>query len=453
MSSKKVVLSSNGLQNVIPRKNSDDEFEFIFGNHRIRMNNIFADFISPTVSRIHASDPMINSINFTKQINDFSITDDVLSLLQLLSKGFSVEIREDQVIQMQALSIILDNKELFTLLNEKFDTNINEENIDHYLTYLKFFYQISPASNFIDCSSIIKCIASHFYSIDETKILSLPREIIHSIISSEYLVIESEDSLFEFIEKLFIEKDNDEFVSFLEEVDFEKLSECKFNHFIENFSGGKMTAGLWQKLRKCFYTSMKNQKELSSNKNRYSFHGKKIEFDGNESHRFDGIINYLTQKSGGNVSDNGTVKVTSSSYNGSSYPKYAVDVKNCQNFFQTENQEKEWIQYDFIQNRVCPTRYSIRTRHDCDWNHPRSWVIEGSNTGGSNESEWTVLDSHTNDATLKGVNFSYTFDIKNSQVDKKGYRYLRMKRTGPTSNGNNHMALSALEYFGYLIEK
>ena len=213
-----------------------------------------------------------------------------------------------------------------------------------------------------------------------------------------------------------------------------------------------MTAGLWQKLRKCFYTSMKNQQELSSNKNRYISLGGKIEFDGNESHRFDGIINYLTQKSGGNVSDNGTVNVTATSYNGSSYPKYAVDVKNCQNYFQTNQQEIDWIQYDFKQNRVRPTRYSIRTRQDCDCNHPRSWVIEGSNTGGSNENEWTVLDSHTNDATLKGVNCSHTFDITNPQVEQNGYRYLRMKRTGCTSNGNKHMALSALEYFGYLIE-
>ena len=108
-------------------------------------------------------------------------------------------------------------------------SNINESNIDQYLTYLKFLYQIYPDSNFIDCCSIIKWIASNFYSIDENKILSLPREIIHSIISNEYLVIESEDSLFEFIEKLFSEKDNIEFISFLEHVEFERLSESKFN--------------------------------------------------------------------------------------------------------------------------------------------------------------------------------------------------------------------------------
>lgn len=139
MTSKKIILSSAGLKNVILRKNSDDEFEFIFGNHKMKMNNIFADFISPAVSKIHASDPIINSINFTDRINGIPITEDVLSILQSLSRGFSVEVRDDQAIQIQSLSILLDNQELFLLINDKFDTNISETNIDQYLTYLKFF--------------------------------------------------------------------------------------------------------------------------------------------------------------------------------------------------------------------------------------------------------------------------------------------------------------------------
>lgn len=150
---------------------------------------------------------------------------------------------------------------------------------------------------------------------------------------------------------------------------------------------------------------MKSQPNVNNNnENRYAFKLNTIEYDENESHRFDGIISYLTQKSGGNVSDNGTVNVTSSSANSSNYiPKNAVDVKNSQSYFQPGSYANSWLRYDFIQNKVCPASYSIRTKHDYDGYHPRSWAIEGSNTGGENESEWTVLDSHTKTAATHSI--------------------------------------------------
>ena len=82
------------------------------------------------------------------------------------------------------------------------------------------------------------------------------------------------------------------------------------------------------------------------------------------------------------------------------------------NFFGSNNQTDQWIKYDFINNEVKPTNYSIRNRHDYNGHHLRSWVIEGSNSGGENENELTVIDSHQNEVTLEGLNFSYTFEIK-----------------------------------------
>ena len=140
----------------------------------------------------------------------------------------------------------------------------------------------------------------------------LPLCVVHSIISNENLVIESEDSLYEFIKELFKERKENESeidkMSFLEEIEFTRLSEDKFNDFIENFSSGEMTGRLWKKLCKCFYTNMKKSSTNDVKNCRY-FKSQRIEFDGNESHRFEGIIHYLTQKCGGNVSDKGIVNV------------------------------------------------------------------------------------------------------------------------------------------------
>ena len=312
-------------------------------------------------------------------------------------------------------------------------------------------------------TDILKHVSSHFYELDKKELISLPRCIIYSIISSEFLVVESEDSLFEFIEEIFKEKkeskDEEDKISFYEGLEVTMLSENKFNELIDQIEIEYLTKKLWTKLCECFYTN-KNESSGNVNENRYisksktmKTKGREIEFDGNPSHRFEGVIHYLAEKSGGNVSDKGTVNVTASSTNGSCVPRNAVDLDNTQNYFCSCNEPRDWLRYDFIGNKVIPTHYSIRTRHDGDNNHPRSWVIEGSNTGGDSDSEWTILDSHENDSTLQGKNFSYTFDTKTKESSKEGYRYLRIRQTGNCSSNNHYTTISALEYFGTLIEE
>lgn len=106
------------------------------------------------------------------------------------------------------------------------------------------------------------------------------------------------------------------------------------------------------------------------------------------------------------------------------------------------------MKYDFIGRRVIPSSYSIRTRNDCNNNHPRNWVIEGSNT--DNDSDWTILNSPQNDTNFIHQKVTCTFAIN---AKKDSYRYLRIRQTGcNNNNGNNHLCLSALEFFGVLIE-
>lgn len=75
MSKHTFILSSAGLRNIILSSNSENiyinslneefnQFKFIIGQKEIKMNKIFAEFLSPIVSHIHHSDPTINSIFF-----------------------------------------------------------------------------------------------------------------------------------------------------------------------------------------------------------------------------------------------------------------------------------------------------------------------------------------------------------------------------------------------------
>lgn len=91
------------------------------------------------------------------------------------------------------------------------------------------------------------------------------------------------------------------------------LSTSKFEKFVNDSLPLEMTCELWSKLRFCFY--MNKEKSLN-------------EVDKNR------LTNVSTT-----FIDNGTVKVTSSSVNGNSYPRNAVDVHNTENFFQSNNYE------------------------------------------------------------------------------------------------------------------
>lgn len=90
---KSVKISSTGLRNVVlSRFTEDDDITMIFGEQEIKMNRIFAEFISPFISHHHQSDPTISSFNFNDlfssnadKFNLFSkdvFTTDIISLFQ-----------------------------------------------------------------------------------------------------------------------------------------------------------------------------------------------------------------------------------------------------------------------------------------------------------------------------------------------------------------------------------
>lgn len=446
MSSKTIILSSAGLQNISQNGNYSDRFEFIFGNKKLVTNFLFADFISPLVSKMHISDATINNIDFTDYIEGLSITDEDISLIQLLSQGSSIEIDDNQISKIQMISLLLDNKELLNIINDQTEPKIDGRNIDEWISKLNLCCRAPNGSDIADSSSIINSISSNFYTINQNKLLSLPLRIVHSIISNENLVIESEDSLFDFIQKLFssrkgVKSEEKEFdiASFFEEVEFGMLTDNKFREFIESFPVSEMTENLWRRLQKCFPASIEKGKSCHK-ESRYLFKGT-IECK-------EGIINYLTLKSGGNVADKGTVNVTSSShYNSFCLPRNAVDLQNAKNYFRSNDEPCCWLQYDFNEKMINPASYAIRTRHDLDGNHPRNWVIEGSNTG----NEWTILDRRVNDTSLNGKSATHIFSIQSPSKREEGYRYLRMRLTGSDSSSHFYLTVSSLEYFGALF--
>lgn len=457
MSTKSIILSSSGLKNIIVDKDAiskENDFKFIFGEQEIKMNRIFADFISPKVSKLHQTDPTIESIYFGNnnypQMSQDLFTKELLIKFELLCRGERIEVTKEESDQLRIISKLICNDELLNQIESLYPCEFIPDQLENYLEELRKY------SNIIEYEpEIIDFISSHLYEIQREKLICLPKKILYCLIKNDHLQISSEDSLYDIIQESFKEDKEDEeykeddldLLSFYEEIEFSLLSENKFSEFISIFDINDLSQKLWHKLCSFFYINIKNSNKQHNKRYHHpeEAKGTLIKYDGNS---LNGIIHYLTQTSGGNVGDNGTVAISSSSENGSYVAKNAVDFEseNVQNYFQSIDQSNSWLKYDFKERKVCPTHYSIRTRRIYNNNHPKTWVIEGSNTGKDNE--WEILDTKSGITSLLGLNRTQTFDIKSNT--NQFYRFLRIRQTGKNSFNCDYLTIDSLEYFGYL---
>ena len=279
MEKKTLILSSSGLRNVIftKTKNVDDmeEFRFILGNEELKTRYLFAEFISPRVSKIHQTDPTINYLNLTKyfqhQNNNNSNFEKILEQIDELSRGNTIEISEEMIFYLQQISVILGNSELFTKINELFSFNNDEDQIDKILHSLQFIsndiYDFQPYVE-VQQTSNIEFIASHFYMIETEKLLKIPKQILFLIISNEHLILKDEDSLLDFIDKLFEnedEKEEEDKMKFYENVEFKSLSENKMQQFVFKLNPNEITNSIWRQLIECFYSNSNIVKTIKKN--------------------------------------------------------------------------------------------------------------------------------------------------------------------------------------------
>lgn len=454
-------ISSAGLRNIVLNTfTEEDDIAMIFGEQEIKMNRLFADFISPVISHHHQSDPTISSFNFSDLFSsnkdEFSlfskdiVTPDIVSLFQSISSGFSIEIDEKQAFKFRFLSIILGNDELFSRINELFPPDFSEENLEIYSDFIQSCYNFSRFSSDFDFSSLIEYISANFYLLSKEKFLQLPIKIQYLIISNPKLQIANEDSLLDTIIHIINEEDTDnsteeiERVALLEHIEFTNLSEEKLREFLDIFDFNLMTNTLWKKFNECFFIHF--NKKIGRVVNRNS-EKKVLEYDENQTGHFEGIIHYLTEKFGGNVVDKGVCDVTSSSAFRTFTPKNAVDFAKHASFSSGLKNNNQWLKIDFLDRKVHPTYYSIQTvgnkKDEC---HLKSWVLECSNT--DKDDDWKVLDTRNNDCSLNNSGAVKTFQIQTNLNDNESFRFLRLRQTGLNWKGTNQLAICYIEFFG-----
>ena len=347
MNLKSIFLSSKGLKNIITGEN---DFVFYFDKCQIKMDKILAEFISPVVSQLHQSDKTAQSIHFKIPENikfiqfEEIMTDDIIFLLNQISIGSSISIDEEQSIKLRIIAILLGNEELFNILNDEYPFEFNVQNIESYLKYVNIFYYLSHIYKKFDFSHFIEIISQNFYLIDQNKLIDLPTSILYMIISNTKLRLNSEDSLFEFINKIFINANDDpsKIISFYELIQVSNLTDECFNQFLLKIDSNDINSTIWENIRKRFDVTNKKSFHQKTSSSRYG----SVFYDGNESNSFHGIINKLTEEIGGNVDDKGVISVSASS-TADKPCRNVTDLHNLNNYFWSQNNSNSWIKYDF----------------------------------------------------------------------------------------------------------
>jgi hypothetical protein len=153
----------------------------------------------------------------------------------------------------------------------------------------------------------------------------------------------------------------------------------------------------------------------------------------------DGIISHLTRRCGGNVHEKQIVNITSKSMICDSLQNPA-DL-TVDSFFQSKDEQGQWICWDFRDTIVRPTHYTIK---GCLL---ISWVLEGSLDG----KLWTEMHrrASTSDFSVGHLNAKIaSFAVSNSA----DCRFIRLTQTGKNHYGTDYLVIHAFEVFGTLLE-
>ena len=162
---------------------------------------------------------------------------------------------------------------------------------------------------------------------------------------------------------------------------------------------------------------------------------KRGEFRLCDNRPFWGIISHLSEKCGGNVHTKGVVNITSSS-TGHGECQQVTDYEG-HGWWCTKDEPNSWICFDFIENAVSLTGYSLSSDRDVQW------VIEGSKDGSS----WKELDSRKMQHAT-GID-TITYDCESGITES--YRYFRLRQTGNNRYRGDCLFVSKIEFFGKLV--
>lgn len=416
----------------------EKNFTFIVNGKKYQTNRVIADLISPLVCQMHYSDSsndefFINFVNNNEDEKDYF--EDFLSLCTFEETEINDVKRKYFIYYLYKLGNI---DECIRLLQNTSET-INEDNIfDFFQTISKMIIEnnVTDPSILKLFDEMIQYVSEHFEEFDREEMSQLSNEIIDMILKNDNLTLNDEDSILEFILELY-KKDHSN-SNLFENVLFINVSEEKLREFVNEIKVEYINDRVFQSICQRFFGNNKPIKEKRYNKIKAI---KELKVKNQDE--FDGILSYLTKKTGGNIHDNGTIKITSNSIEGNNHPKNAVDYER-NNIYHSKNQCDSYIVIDFKDKSIQVSGYLIQSANE-DSVHLKNWVIEVSENGRN----WIEIDRQTNHSKLNGFNNKKLFYIK--KPHRKFYKFLRLRETGESWN-QNYIGFTFIELYGKIQE-
>ena len=427
------VLNSDKLK-YLPFDNYDKNFTFIVNNKEYKTSRIVADILSPVIQKYHKTDETIDT--FTIDIEDMNSNHDFSEVLSLLSFE-SREISEEESDFFRKIFFLLGNDEEYAKLYPKFQGELTVSNVFNVLQERQRCLRQRPELLASISSAEIEFISGHFFEIDESELKKLGIDIIEEVVKNRNLHIDNEDSLLKFLIEIYKE---DQSASFLfDYVIFGNVSREGLLDFYEAFDLNDIDNEVWKMI---LDRSLNSVSESADSKfdGRYRRIGDPFLYE--KGKEFNGIFRHLTEKTGGNIHNNGTIEVTSNSYCSSWEPWNLLDFDK-ENGYCANGTWDVWICFDFKEAKVKITNYSIKSINGNNGNshHLKSWIIEVSDDG----KKWTTIDEQKESQKLKGVDLTETFDVRPNEFS----RYVRFKNTAEPWGGID-LWFNSLELYGHL---
>lgn len=437
----------------VPIEHYERDFKFVINQQTFQTSRLFADLISPKISRYHLIDSTIDEYvintklqgNFEhimniQKFNEEKIDDDELE--------FIIEIMNDLEIKREDITIRISDE-----TTEKSNTSSSTitqviQNLSKRQSYRYFYAK--------EIEEDLEFISQHFYEMteeDRLVIQSLEYSFIDNVLKSEKLTLENEDELVKMINELYL-KDN-KFSELYSYVDFKNVTREGMKEYLSIISFCDITFETWKPLSERLSCEIINENDQSGNENEnersiHRYMNQKSQKMKNQrkpiqtifysNHAFEGIIKYLSQRT--SIKDEINVSSSSKGCDTDIWTIFNYDGAKRQ--FWTCSEENSCICIEFKNHEIKPSHYSIRAGYD-KYN-PRSFVLEGRL---NEESEWTIINEQKEKKFFKNELSYRTFTIEKDK--QQLFKYFRLRLTGNNFSGSYELQINSIEIFGEIF--
>ena len=403
-------------------------FVFVVGGVEYRCCRFQACFVSGLVRRLLTSDCCLERVSLKVSDPECQFKD-VFSLMN----GQKISITPANAPFLESCARELENDELLDrAIRSQLEGDVSLSNVVHRIRIKSECHS--------DIKSELDFLAAHFFEADMDVLKCLSVSDLELVLTNSLLKLESEDQLYDTILALFDEKRCD-ILSLLRYVEFAFLSESKLGDFLDHIFPDLVDASIWGSLCECVRRFCGSSgKDSLMNSKRYCI---AIETFTSVDGAFNGIFRHLRDQCSENPHKNGVISITASDKLGWHQCHQLVDY-GWNDYWSSSGQPNSFVQFDFKARRICLDQYSLRSDGNSR-GHLISWVIEVSDDGAN----WEVVDER-NTQDLDGK-----FVVKTYECSKRSdcfARFVRLRQIGKNSDGDDHLRLSEIEFFGKLTK-